>query len=89
MTDNPARHATADRLAFIERLRAADCSWDQTILVALAHTSANEIERLSEIVGSLRADLEGAAHNRFYDQRDAYFDGVDDGRHDADADADA
>ena len=30
--------------------------------------AANEIERL-------RVELEGAAHNRFFDQRDAYFEG--------------
>ncbi len=35
-----------------------------------------EIERLRNEVASLRTDIEGAAHNRFYDQRDAYFEGV-------------
>ena len=39
----------------------------------LCQAAANMIE-------SLAADVEGAAHNRFYDQADAYFEGVKDQR---------
>lgn len=39
----------------------------------VARQAADEIERL-------RAELNGAAHNRFYDQRDGYFEGVEDGK---------
>ena len=39
-----------------------------------------EIERLRDHVAALSAELDGAASNRFYDQRDAYFEGVKDGR---------
>lgn len=39
-----------------------------------------EIKRLRDEIASLRADVDGAAHNRFYDQRDAYFEGLKDGK---------
>lgn len=71
---------TTPRQAFIASLRAADCSWDKAVLVALAHTAANEIERLTEMAGDLQAQLQGAIDNSFYDQRDAYFDGKEEGR---------
>lgn len=34
---------------------------------------------LLSLIDSLRADVEGAAHNRFFDQRDGYFEGLKDG----------
>lgn len=68
------------RQAFIARLRAADCSWDQAVLVVLAHTAANEIERLTEMAAELQTQLQGAIDNSFYDQRDAYFEGKEEGR---------
>jgi hypothetical protein len=74
-SDKTTGLATPSRLALIERLKAADTSWDQSLLVVLARTAAGEIERLMEIADSLGKDLEGAIHNRFYDQADAYFEG--------------
>ena len=70
---------TQARLAFIERLRAADCSWDQYVLVSLSHAASTEIERLSEMAADLQAQLDGAVSNRLYDHRDGYYDGLDDG----------
>jgi cell division protein FtsB len=42
----------------VTRLKAADCSWDQTLLVALAHSAADDIERLMEIIESQKAEIE-------------------------------
>jgi hypothetical protein len=47
---------------------------------------AHEVEALTaaiaalDEVDALKIDLEGASHNRFYDQRDAYFEGLSDGK---------
>lgn len=41
--------------------------------------AASEIETLREEVKSLRIELERAAHNRFFDHRDGYFEGLKDG----------
>jgi hypothetical protein len=68
------------RERFVARLRAADCSWDQSILIALARSAANEIERLIEIINSQKAEINGLNDNRFYDQRDGYFEGLADGQ---------
>ncbi len=37
----------------------------------------NEYE---DCLASLKAEVDGAAHNRFYDQRDGYFEGLRDGK---------
>lgn len=42
--------------------------------------AAGLIANMREEINSLKTDLEGAAHNRFYDQADAYFEGVKDER---------
>ena len=42
------RWLTPSRLAFIAQLRAADVSFDQPLLVALARSAADDIERLCD-----------------------------------------
>lgn len=69
-----------NRDAFVAQLRSADCSWNKTTLVALLHAAASEIEHMCGVVVSLQADLEGAIDNQFFDKRDAYFEGVNDGK---------
>lgn len=51
MTDKQTTHIrwlTPSRIAFIEQLRAVDTSWDPWLVVALARSAADDIERLAE-----------------------------------------
>ncbi len=60
--------------------RDADLATRHTALLADAAAKDAEIERLREENAGLRAELDGARHNTFYDQRDAYFEGRKDER---------
>lgn len=71
---------TAD---IVERLNAAcvghphaRISWPHYLL----HDARAEIEWLRAEVAGLKIDLAGAIHNRVYDQRDAYSEGLSDAR---------
>lgn len=57
----------------VARLRRAEPEELWTGSDGLMTEAADAIERL-------QAELDGALHNRFFDQRDAYFDGVEDGK---------
>jgi len=79
VSSEPDTKTAAGPLNGLDRLRAllgAGGCYAQ----AVCAVAANEIEHLRAQVASLKIELEGAAHNRFYDQRDAYFEGREDGR---------
>jgi hypothetical protein len=63
-----------DSYDLIEELLATEMTDDYDEKADLRAENA----RLRAEVESLRADLDGAAHNRFFDQRDAYFEGLKD-----------
>ena len=62
-----------DLTDIVTMLRKVDANHEPSEANDLMTAAANEIERL-------RADLDGAAHNRFFDQRDAYFEGLKDAK---------
>lgn len=75
---------TPGRRGLIANLRSVDTFCNQTLLIAMCRSAADDIERLVEMLGEAEArhriELQGAADNRFYDQRDAYFEGLADGK---------
>ena len=50
----------------------------------LMQDAADLIDQLREEIADLKAQVEGASHNRFYDQRDGYYEGLRDGKNGGD-----
>lgn len=58
----------------------------QDLLSSTEHCPARDviaaglISNMRDEIASMKCDLEGAAHNRFYDQAEGYFEGLEDGK---------
>lgn len=74
MTDKPA--TTDLRMCVTCGKMGGTCRWvDDPV-----HCMREQLYELRDEVDQLRIELEGAAHNRQFDQRDAYFEGCEDAK---------